>query len=234
MSNIIGNQIKLIRTEHKLSQAAFGKEVSEFMNKKRNYGIPVVSAWETGRRIPPAKTLSAISALYGVDLQALLEGESANSNSSDLIADIPNNRISYGELKEYHGKPIFLVFNNLEHKDQWGIVDSRRNVIKTLDYEFSFDELISDVLFYRVQPYGSVELEHRYDRGLSIAQVQNLKRVWVCVRTFDDYIRGRYDGWWYNNTSKTALINVRGDILPYESLGYSYNAYKAPFQFDKL
>ena len=60
----IGNQIKEIRREHKLSQAEFGRKLSVSQD--------TVSLWETGKSVPTAEFLIAIATTFQVSVDYIL------------------------------------------------------------------------------------------------------------------------------------------------------------------
>ena len=234
VSNIIGNKIKMLRNERGLKQEEFAQELSIFMGRKKVYKLPTVSAWETGRKIPPISTLQNIADFFNVDIKELV-GNTQISSVSAKYEDIPNdtainaNQVNPDKLVHYHNLPLYCIFKDKSRKDEWGLCDCNKQQIFFIDRPpLSFSEIETkkeSIELYTIQPYGSIEKERRIDKALTITKIKKADRVWVEMNTFDDFVRGRYNGWYYNNRTKTFLVNVHGEALPYEGNGYSYNAY---------
>ncbi len=231
VSNIIGNKIAMLRKERGLNQGELAEQLSIFMGRSKAYQLPTVSAWETGRKIPPIGTLQNIADFFGVDIKELIGNDKLEYNTDDGYepTTINSNEINPDKIGQYHNLPLFCVFINKKQKDEWGLCDCKNGVIIFTDREplsiTEVQEQRDSIKLYTIQPYGSIEKERRIEKPLTIQKIKKAPRVWVEMFTFDDFVRGRYNGWFYNNKSGTCLINANGDILPYEGVGYSYNAY---------
>lgn len=232
-SSIVGNKIKLLRQTSGLTQRQFASELSIHMGRKKAYGVPAVSAWETGREMPPADTIAGIAEFFNISMADLIGSStsvlpgSSPVSADEIKANLPLNKILRTQLPEFHGMPVYVVFKSHIKKDQWGLVDYEKEIIKFLDdtYISIASDFASDVDFYAIQPFGGLERARRYDRPLTTDQLKKKSRVWVEMLTYDDYVRGRYNGWWYTNREKTCLVTSRGDVLPFEGNGYSFKAY---------
>ena len=234
VSNIIGNKIKMLRNERGLKQGEFAEELSIFMGRKKVYKLPTVSAWETGRKIPPLATLQNIADFFNIDVKELvgntkLSAPAPNENEEPGDTVINANMINIGRLSYYHNLPLYCIFKDKSRKDEWSLCDCNKQQLMFIDRDpISFIELEEkkDVIeLYTIQPYGSIEKERRIDKSLTVTKIKNADKVWVEMNTFDDYVRGQYNGWYYNDKNKTCLINAMGLVLPYTGNGYSYNAY---------
>ncbi len=233
-SNIIGNKIKMLRNERGLKQGEFATELSIFMGRKKVYKLPTISAWETGRKIPPIATLQEIADFFNIEVKDLI-GNSKIEATIDVDSDIPKeasinaNMININKLAFYHNLPLYCVFKDKSRKDEWSLCDCNKQQLIFIDREPIPFELLEEkkevIELYTIQPYGSVEKERRIDRSLTVTKIKKAEKVWVEMNTFDDFVRGRYNGWYFNNKAKTCLININGEVLPYEGNGYSYNAY---------
>ncbi len=232
-SNIVGNKIKLLRQTRGLTQRQFASDLSIHMGRKKAYGVPAVSCWETGREMPPADTLTGIAEFFNVSISDLLGSSQtitpgkAAAQTDEIKANLPLAKLLRAQLAEFHGMPVYVIFKSYVKKDQWGLVDYEKGIIKFLDDTYipiAADGAI-DVEFYAIQPFGGIEKARRYDHPLTTDQLKKKSRVWIEMLTYDDYVRGRYNGWWYTNRERTCLVTSRGDVLPFEGNGYSYKAY---------
>jgi transcriptional regulator with XRE-family HTH domain len=234
VSNIIGNKIKMLRNERGLKQGEFAEKLSIFMGRKKVYKLPTVSAWETGRKIPPLATLQNIADFFNIDVKELVGNTKLNAASSsddDELIDtaINANIINIGKLSFYHNRPLYCVFKNKSRKDEWSLCDCNKQQLIFIDRDpISFEELKEnkDVIeLYTIQPYGSIENEYRIEKALTVSKIKKADKVWVAMKTFDDYVIGKYNGWYYNDKDRDCLINATGLILPYTGNGDSYRAY---------
>ena len=224
----------MLRNERGLKQGEFAEELSIFMGRKKVYKLPTVSAWETGRKIPPLATLQNIADFFNIDVKELvgntkLSAPAPNENEEPGDTVINANMINIGRLSYYHNLPLYCIFKDKSRKDEWSLCDCNKQQLMFIDRDpISFIELEEkkDVIeLYTIQPYGSIEKERRIDKSLTVTKIKNADKVWVEMNTFDDYVRGQYNGWYYNDKNKTCLINAMGLVLPYTGNGYSYNAY---------
>lgn len=228
-SQITGAKIKQVRTSNKLTQKAFGEVIGEHVNRPRPYTIMCVSAWETGRQAPPSKVLTAISNIFGVTSGFLLgdEAQPAISKDKSLIAP-KTSKIQFSALKDYNGKPVFVIAKNKKFKDQWVLVDFPHNRLilangSTLSLS-DFDNL--DVELHAIQPFGGIDQDGRIEvRSLTTDKLLKQSRVYVSMLTYDEFVRGRYNGWYFVDSKSGCLIGPSGNILPFEGLGYSYAAF---------
>ena len=224
----------MLRNERGLKQGEFAEELSIFMGRKKVYKLPTVSAWETGRKIPPLATLQNIADFFNIDVKELVGNTklnlSAPSEEGEPIDTVINtNMINIGRISHYHNLPLYCVFQDKSRKDEWSLCDCNKQQLIFTDRDpISFVELEEkkDVIeLYTIQPYGSIEKERRIEKSLTVTKIKKAEKVWVEMNTFDDSIRGLYNGWYYNDPNKTSLINALGLVLPYTGNGYSYNAY---------
>ena len=77
MDNKIGDFIKLLRVEKKLSQG----DLAELLNVTRQ----TVSKWETGVSLPSLDTIKEMSKIFEVEIEELINGE------LKLVDDIEKN-----------------------------------------------------------------------------------------------------------------------------------------------
>lgn len=234
---ITGNIIKQLRTSRKLTQRDFAYEFSDFMQRSKTYKIPTISSWEVGRKFPPSNVLKGLSDFFGVSVEYLLGRESKSGpqvigkEAEAISQKLKTTRINPTDLPDYHEHPVFLIFEDHILKDQWALVDAKRKqFIRTSGEVVPFKEINNHgIECHIIQPFGGIEKNARSEkRNMTIDKVITEKRVWVEMLTYDDFVRGRYNGWFYINKSKTCLVNARGDILPFEGLGSSYCAYRTP------
>lgn len=231
-SNIFGNRLKMLRTQKGLTQEEFAIQFSDFIGRKKPYSLMAISHWEKGRKKPRHSYIEAIADFFGVSVSVFFDNSRIPSDNNE-VSPLNTNQIDTGRIDFYHNNPLYCVFKDKSHKDEWGLCNSKDQYIYFLDREpISFETLRikkDNIELYAIQPYGSVEKERRREKTLTISKIKKAEKVWVQMNSFDDFVRGRYNGWYYNNRSKTCLININGEVLPYEGNGYSYNAYLEEF-----
>lgn len=228
-NNYLGNNIKLYRQKKEWSQEEFGVNLGEYIGRSKVFTIAAVSAWETGRKKPSLEVITAISDLFGISVSQLM-GQAQTIEEADIAeeakAPAPVGQIPFKRLSEFHGLPVYLDFPGYQRKTQWGLVDYKNKVIRLTSGE-NIDISKNDKTYkiYAMQTFSSRYLPNRSEKCLTIDQMLKLKRVWIEMTGYDDFVRGVYNGWMYHNKSRTCLINARGDVLPYDGLGVAYNAY---------
>ena len=233
-SNIVGNKIKMLRTNKGLRQSDFARELSIFMGRKKEYKLVTVSSWETGYKMPPLNTLRNIADFFNVDISELIGNTELKTpviteDTNSAEAHINANMVNIDRIAFYHNQPLYCIFKDKSRKDEWSLCDCNKQQLIFIDREpITFEQLTEkrdDISLYTIQPYGSIEKERRIERSLTVPKIKAADKVWVEMNTFDDFVRARYNGWYYNNKNKTCLINPLGEVLPYEGNGYSYKAY---------
>ncbi len=236
--HLVGNNIKRLRAnmpsklkQGGMTQAEFAIEFSKYINLKEGkyYGVPLISAWESGRNLPPERRLDQLCGFFNVSMyelcgNALDEEDKPNQEIKENAYIIPSKK-----LCEFDGKPVYVHSRDMLFSDRWGILDLPHNRIVFSLYD-SIDvsclkEAIKKYTFFCSGPYSPTNIRYRSDGSLTLTQVLKLRQVYVCMYSLDPYVKGRYDGWFNINESETCLINTRGDVLPLEGLNRSYSCY---------
>lgn len=83
MDKTLGNKIKQLRKERKLTQ----KEFSDLINTEYNLHTdrPMISKWEIGFQTPQISTLKCIASFFGVSLDYINSMDSPKGEYSSLI-----------------------------------------------------------------------------------------------------------------------------------------------------
>ena len=74
-----------LRQGAKLTQQQLASAVSELTKRDTPYTVPIVSAWETGRRSPTAEVVKCMAELFGVTEAYILGNTEDKKGSSQLI-----------------------------------------------------------------------------------------------------------------------------------------------------
>ena len=123
-SNISASHIVTLREKNELTQQQFATVISQKMKREKPYTVPLISAWETGRRTPTAATANCMAEMFGVTAEYILGKTDDEEETSALISEksLSENKISFELLHQYDGRPVYITFPQHEHKDAWGIV----------------------------------------------------------------------------------------------------------------
>nr|WP_297763911.1 helix-turn-helix transcriptional regulator [uncultured Butyrivibrio sp.] len=222
--------IAKLRRSMNITQPEFGEKIAKMINREKPFTTAIVSAWEMGRRQPSIEAAEAMAKLFNTSVDYILgntnvENEELSSQGKDYL---DKNPISYDDLQDYHGRPVYLVFPEKNQIDCWGIVDLKD---------------ISHIIFHTV--YGEVYMNKkdklevypleadlnnvafiRNRNRLGISQIiESNKPVYVEMKTYIKEIKASYDGWYKITDDKSFLQNDTGRVLPLSGMHISYEVY---------
>ena len=228
-SNISAAHIVSLRQGAKLTQQQLASAVSELTKRDTPYTVPIVSAWETGRRSPTAEVVKCMAELFGVTEAYILGNtEDKKETSSDIAENtLAASAISYTSLYKYDGLPVYATFPNKEHKDQWGIVDYKndKTFIITRAGCFDINTDFECVIYPRaLDKIESDNLEKFNPLGI-IQIVNSRKPVYVNMLSADREIRSKYNGWYNLTGNNMFLQGDKGLVLPISGLGILFKCY---------
>lgn len=226
-----GSRLASLRREQGLSQAAFAKEFSDYAGRQKELTVATVSSWETSMRLPDISTMIALARFFNVSLD-YMHGLSNDKDgtvtvaSTDKPMDLKESifKINEKDILKYDSFPVFVVFKNLEHTNQWGIVDAATTSIILKSGAIKLTSFIGEFFTYPrpADVHYSVFNCHAHN----IKTLMNADKFWIELKSCSNELNKQYSGWWRHNETKTGIINpANGLTLPYEGLGISYNAY---------
>ncbi len=231
--NKMASRITMLRSDAGLTQKDFAKAISEFANKTTYYSPLTIAAWEQGTKTPPAEILVCMAVYFGVTMDYLVglseskEGEAIVlkkvEDEDPLCKKIMNTKIPIHELPLYDGQPVYVVFNQKQYRDQWGILDYDTQSVFLAGHRVSMSPTC-DYYSY-VMPDHLLQRPER--RSLTYANMMSAKKMWIELKCMNESMKSQYDGWYSHNENKTALINSLGLTLPYDGLGISFEAYSS-------
>lgn len=248
-NNITALRIAEARKNHKLTQGQLAAQLSDFVNRDTPFTIPTISAWETGRQMPSEKMLCALAEFFNVSIgyltgSEMMDGTKKGSGASD--EDTFNERqairksgysfqnmgavaILETDLSRYDQRPVFIAFKNYQHEGLWGILDSVKKSVLTQKGVYAVD--FDTMELYPLESYTFPSRRKRYATPISAGRFQKLKdKMWVEVKTPDQEIRNRYNGWYIHDKEHTAIIKMdNGLLLPYTGFAISYDVYMEPY-----
>ena len=96
-SNISASHIVTLREKNELTQQQFATVISQKMKREKPYTVPLISAWETGRRTPTAATANCMAEMFGVTAEYILGKTDDEEETSALISEksLSENKISF-------------------------------------------------------------------------------------------------------------------------------------------
>lgn len=227
------NRLALLRNQKGLTQEELANIISDIVNRKRGYSLLSVSGWETGDKQPTIEVLCVLCDYFNVTPNYLLGFEDDPGSSKIAPATVktgkkgvikPDYVITYNKLPNFDGEPIYVVFNELQSANRWGILNmSKERIVFGGDYITLRKDL--NCTYYTNIPEDEKKPKYGVKKRLTVSQIRKSERVWVEPITPDKEIKGKYTGWFHNNENKSCLINAIGLTLPYDGLSISYNAY---------
>ena len=222
-----------LRKDNNLLQSDLARMISELSHRKEGISVPAISSWETGRRTPSLEMINILSSIYQVTpeyIQCLTDDPQGTAYlSKDEAEQILENQhkveVDLRDIDMFDGKPVFIIFENLVHEDQWAIVNSKIKSFICKNGIIKYSEPTVKKVFIN-EPFYTVLASNENKTPMSMSTLLNSKGpIWIEVTTSDTYIQGQYNGWYRHNENRTCLINKLGLTLPYEGLSVSYNAF---------
>lgn len=241
-SNITGIRISQVRKAKNLTQYQFAAQLADYMNRSKVFSLTTISAYETGRKQPSTAVLTAISGLYGVSVEYLLgmsDSYGALFENSQSAGEQPvaasvkrrtlSEKIPVAMYRDYHKKPVFVIFPNKTHADQWGLLDAVKSKVIFIDYTLSTEDVLMELYPLESYDYDSYN-QVRRNRPLSAADFMSQKgQFWVEIRSADPEMRLLYNGYYIFGKNHKSIINLaNGEPLPVSGFGKSFSVYKEP------
>lgn len=243
---IIAQRLTQLRKKNNYTQKQVITMLSEMTPATRQTRLSdsVVSQWEKGARTPAFDMLNLLAKLYQVTPDYIMGATDDPQGHSDKSIDYKAYRnmqpvsktdnditeIPMSEINLFDGFPVFIYFKNLQHSDQWGIVNFSkkafilRNGLLDIN-DPSILKICTDKLAYRGRVTNCSNTPLDYSRLLTTTGT-----VWVEVTSPDTQVQSLYNGWYKHNENKSCLVNALGLALPYEGVRISYNAYTKRMQ----
>lgn len=228
------NRLVLLRNQKNMTQDELAKQLSDMEQRERALSLQTISGWESGDKYPPMESFIMMLRFFGVSADYLL-GLSDEIGSQAISAAVPgkngltpNYHVTYNELPAHNKEPIFVVFKDKIASNRWGILDSDRMRIMFTDSALTLSKDLN-CIYYTNVPEDEKGPKYNLRKPLSMTQILNSDRIWVEMLSPFPEIKAKYNGWYRHNEDKSALINIRGLVLPYEGLSISFNAYSAEF-----
>ncbi len=224
-------RLATLRADKKMSQKQLAVQLTEIMGHARTLSVGAISHWENGEKIPTYETLCALAELYGVTVP-YLTGESDSRTAIETNAGDNNSekqetiKIPFTQLSRYDGRPVYVVFNNKQYQNRWGLCDFKANKIHFINSSMIIDSKAS-CSYYALKPYFDDTYDVSSSKPYDLTHMLSAQNVYVRMLTQDIGIQKQYEGWYRHNEVKSCLINEIGLTLPYSGLGISYNAYSA-------
>lgn len=220
---LIHKRLKKLRNESNITQKEFAIKLGIFMGRDSKIATTTVSSWEIGSKKPSYDVLLAIANYYGVTTDYLIGRTSAKTGDSkiytmdDYIIEIDNN-----SLQLFNNKPVFLVFNNNDIVNRWGIYNAEK------DYFCCANEIIknsTNIKYFATTP-ETEPINKDKPKKLTLEALKKLDRVWVEYISSDRNIKTKYTGWYRVSNDKNDLLRNDGFILSMDGFDVFFNAYK--------
>ena len=220
---MFGARVAELRKKNRLKQSQFASELSSLMERETNISISTVSQWEIGSKMPNFDVLLAIADFFDVSTDFLL-GKDAEKpvEKRPFYMDDYLTEISEEDLEEYNGKPVFLVFNNEETQNCWGIYDADTKQFSCNNKKMKLSS--NQAKFFAVPP-ENLPYYRASEQRLSLSDFLKAKQFWVEYISPDENIRSAYSGW-YKHDSFGNIIKDDGAILPHSGFDVYYYAYR--------
>lgn len=224
-ASIVGKRIALLRTKRGLNQDEFAQALSELCSRQKPYSLQIISAWESGRRLPTEKMFGILSHFFGVT-EEYLRGLSSDPDSMIVEENESGLEIDVNDLKDFDGRVVYVIFHNHAHEDQIAIVNSDKETLIMKNGYIRYPNPQIKAIYANEPDYVYFKSKSgRYPLTMSGLLNTQANLIWIESKSPDPVIRSQYNGWYRRNEHNTALINSIGLTLPLEGLNISYYAY---------
>lgn len=236
----LAERIKVLRQEKQMNQSELALDFSRYIGRKSDYSLTTISAWELGRKTPPLITLYKLADYFNCSVDYLCgmtndrngkaEAYTLNEKDTeerDILIDESKLLLNKEDYKKYNHKPVFVVFKNMELKNQWGLLNLEENHIMLFKEKLPLGQFDITLYVYPLpnEMYFNFWKIHAY----SLQQMMQANTFWVEVYSYDKEIKGLYNGWYSHNENRSAIVNCNNGLtLPYTGLNVSYVAYHSP------
>lgn len=225
---IVSERVGMLMAKAGMTQAEFGDVL---INKS---GKPIsqtnISLWLTGKRSIPQKYLEPISSIFGVSEPYLLGLTDDAAIGWDEITEETSSEDSIYEidawqLYAYANKPVFIVFPNMEHEDAWAIYNRDDRTFAFASERIREANIKNCNARFFTKDIRDLDDPLKTRKSIDYATMLSVENVYVHMITSNQFIHGKFDGWYKHTNDHSALINNDGNILPYEGLKKSFLAY---------
>lgn len=213
-------RLALARTSAGLTQKDLVTKIAEVMEDTQSLNAQVVSSWERGNRPVPTKYETTLSMILGQSVEWFKRADERKENVKNTDAI----EIMAADLVKYDGCPIWVEFHRHESPDGWALFSMRHKRLVFSEYFIPVNKY-PEMHYYLSKPNANDIRFQMKHISLAFKDLIKEERVFVVMNTADKVVTALYNGWYHHNENKTALINDRGLILPYDGLHLSYNAY---------
>lgn len=222
---VIGMRIASLRSKSNKTQEQLASLLSEISSRKTAYSVSLVSSWEQGRRKPLPETIGLLAHIFGVTEEYLL-GISDDPDSSEVSDSNQSIELKMSDLGDFDGRPVFVSFANLEHEDQFAIVNADEQKLMMRDGYMAYPHPSIKAVYASEPDYVYFKsLEGRFPLDMNSLLTSKANLFWVEMKTSDRMVRSKYNGWYRRNEDNTALISSIGLVLPFQGLNVTYYAY---------
>lgn len=225
---VIPSRLGSLREARGLTQQQFADQINELLPADLKLTIPLISSWETGRRTCSPKYVDIIAKYYDVTVEYLYGETKEDAEKYQEIKSITEKlkELTQEQLVSYDGQPIYVVFREQTHLNQWGIFNAKRSNIVFVDSILPISvKNIGKLRLYSMIPFEEIPYSEFCKRRMNITTFYRSTHIYVSMKTTDPVVKAKYDGWYRHNEDNSMLINQTGLTLPYEGLGISYFAY---------
>lgn len=242
--NEFSQRLKVLRRKKKMTQADLSKALTSRLNGETQVSLQTISSWETGLKMPHISVVSVLCDVLECSVDFILartsvidgfagQKEEALSETKEVKdSDLPLSAIRFEDITDYHGKPVFVSFEDVSLHNQWGLVDKEQNLIRFADGSSILlrSYIQKTTKFSVLEPEFNNAVKRGKAKRISMKTIGDFKQFYVCMKTADKAVHAAYDGWYRHNEDHTFIISDRGYVLPYGGIDLSYHAYTAPVE----
>ncbi|WP_195853966.1 helix-turn-helix domain-containing protein [Aerococcus tenax] len=202
----LGQKIKKIRVEHKLTLAQFADEIKKKTEGASKTGKSNVSKWERGENVPNDITIKAIADIGGITVDELLHGNQKDRLYNLLCSAMDENSEVYSEDLVKSVTKYLDTYDNLSDT-----IVSINDPEKSADYE---DQSIRN--FFRTNLNGFM----KYNSSLDFNQPSQIIDLFIqYINTISREANKTYSG------ASAVIMNAVDTIDPYSYTTQSIEEY---------
>ena len=225
---ILSDRIGYLLMMSNMTQDELGDRLA--IETGKSFSSTTISLWLNNHRNIPIKYLKPLSNIFGVTEPYLL---GLTDNYDEDYGEIKTKETEQSNLFEidpwqlyaYDKQPVFVVFSNFEHENEWALYNRKKKSFVFCNEILKEQRLKDANAHFFTKDITRLTDNTILRKTLDYASFMENERVYVEMTTANTQIQGEYNGWYRHNENHTALINSQGLVLPYDGFKKAYLAY---------
>lgn len=235
---VFSNRFASLRIKSGMTQQEWAHDFSDYIDRDKNYTLMTISQWESGSKLPPLFAAINIAKYFHVSMDWLIgltddetgTIQESNTDYQQSATEMEANLIiKDDQVKGFDKQPVYVVFDNKDLPNRWGILDWRKDRIVFSDGLMSLKNGMRFTLYANI-PDAERSPKYNVRKPLSMSQLRKKKhgdKVWVEMKSMDGIVKAKYNGWYKFNSTTNCLENIMGFVLPIDGMSISYDVFSS-------